>query len=72
MNYWIKERNNPQTGVYYVACGKLSRKAVKRHERPLYGSNRMLPYPSKEGYEAAIKALKEQGKSVHTTTLCPA
>lgn len=44
MKWWIKERNNPQTGTYYVREGRLSKRAAARMENTIYGSNRMLSF----------------------------
>lgn len=31
--FYIKERHNPQTGVYYVACGQMSKQQAKSYEK---------------------------------------
>jgi len=62
--FWIKERINPQLGTYYVACGKLSRKAAKQHEDALYGDNIMHEYPDEQSYQAKINELRSKGISV--------
>ena len=63
-SYWIKERHNPQTGIYYVPLGQLSAKAAKAHEKSLYGDNYVTRYDSKRAYEAAIEKLKSKGERV--------
>lgn len=63
--FWIKERYNPQLGVYYVGEGQMSRTAAKRHERPLYGENIMHEYPDQKAYEAKLAELRKMGKRVH-------
>lgn len=63
-SWWIKERNNPQLGVYYVACGQLSWTEAKRNEKPLYGSNRMLQFASEADYNGALERLRKEGKRV--------
>lgn len=35
MKFYIKERHNPQLGVYYKAEGKLSKKRAKEKEEAL-------------------------------------
>ncbi len=63
--FYIKERNNPQLGTYYVPMGELSKTAAKKHESPLYGDNTMLGYETEFAYEQAIKRLKQKGERVH-------
>lgn len=48
MKYYIKERHNPQLGVYYVALGQLSKKEVGRKERASYGMNVVTGYTKAE------------------------
>lgn len=62
--FWIKERHNPQLGVYYVGCGQLSLKAAKKLEFSCYGSNTMLRYSSEVDYLDALQKLKDSGKTV--------
>ena len=64
MKYYIKERHNPQLGVYYKAEGKLSKKRSKEKEGSLYGHNFMFEYDTEEEYEQAIRTLKERGERV--------
>ena len=64
MNYYIKERYNPQLGTYYKCMGKLKAKEAKAYEKPLYGSNRMLKFETEDEYNAEIAALKEAGERV--------
>lgn len=49
--FWIKERHNPQLGIYYTACGRMSKAEARRNERLLYGYNVMLPFATQEAYE---------------------
>lgn len=60
--YWIKERRNPQLGVYYVGEGRLSRTAAKKKEDTLYGDNFMHEYHSEKDYLAKLDELRKQGK----------
>mgnify|MGYP001568133194 FL=1 len=63
--FWIKERENPQVGTYYVACGQITIKEAQGHERQsLYGFNIMHKYTTKEAYEAEISRLKAKGERV--------
>jgi hypothetical protein len=59
--YYIKERNNPQLGTYYVAMGNMSKKYAKKHESPLYGNNRMIGFKDKDTYIKAIEKMKNEG-----------
>ncbi len=62
--YWIKERHNPQTGVYYVAMGQMSKSTAKRCEKPLYGSNNMLQFDTEEEYKAELERLRQSGERI--------
>lgn len=64
MKYWIKERHNPQLGVYFVACGQMHAKAAKRNELQLYGSNIMHQFDTPAEYEARLQELVERGERV--------
>ena len=48
--WYVKERHNPQLGIYFVACGQMSKTEAKKHEESLYGANYMLPFDSKKEY----------------------
>ena len=63
--WYIKERHNPQLGVFYVAMGQLSKTEAKKYEKPVYGCNYMLPFDTEAEYNAKIQSLKEQGERVH-------
>lgn len=62
MKYWIKERQNPQTGTYYVACGQISEREAAREGRPIYGENVMHGYATEAEYLAEIARLKAAGE----------
>lgn len=62
--YYIKERDNPQLGTYFVACGQMFKAQARRYENPLYGSNVMHGFDTKEAYEKRLAELREQGESV--------
>jgi hypothetical protein len=59
--YWIRQRDNPQLGTYYVAEGQMSETAAKKHSRPLYGTNTMHRFDTKEDYERRLNQLKLAG-----------
>lgn len=63
--YYIKERNNPQIGVYYIACGQLTAKEAKTKESSLYGFNFMHSFNTDKEYLAEINRLQNDGYSVH-------
>lgn len=62
--FYIKKRNNPQTGIYYVCEGKLTKAEAKKHENPLYGYNVMIPYDNEKEYTEAIEHLKSIGERI--------
>lgn len=62
--YYIKERNNPQLGTYYVACGQLTVEEAKIIEKSVYGTNFMLKFDTKEEYDAKIRELKIAGHKI--------
>ena len=62
--YWIKERHNPQLGIYYVPCGQMSKAEAKKHESSLYGANVMFSFATEEEYNTEIDALKRAGECV--------
>lgn len=62
--WWIKERHNPQFGVYYVGLGQLSKTAAKRHESSLYGDNYVHEYQTEADYKAKLEKLKKKGGRV--------
>ena len=59
--WWIKERHNPQLGVYYVGCGQLTKADAKEMEDSLYGSNHMLAFDTKNEYLERLQEL-ERGR----------
>lgn len=62
--YWIKERHNPQLGVYYVAYGQMSKTAALRKAGSIYGSNRMLRFDTGAEYTAKLAALRKAREKV--------
>jgi hypothetical protein len=64
MNYYIKERYNPQTGTYFVAMGQLSARDARGHCESLYGSNTMHAFATKEEYETRLAQLRDGGEKV--------
>ena len=57
-SFYIKQRHNPQLGVFYVACGQLTVKEAKAKESAIYGSNVMMKYPTEKEYNEARANLK--------------
>jgi hypothetical protein len=63
--WWIKERQNPQLGTYYVACGKMPIKQARAAERgTLYGYNIMHKFRSFDLYQAKLDELRRDGEKV--------
>lgn len=67
--FWIKERHNPQLGIYRVAMGRMSVADARSHEQAIYGSNTMLRYGSIEEYEAACDKLAASRNSLERGSL---
>ncbi len=63
-SYWIKERYNPQLGVYYVAMGPMSQRAARECKSGVYGSNLMHSFETAEAYSARLEELREKGERV--------
>ena len=59
--FYIKERHNPQLGIYYVAYGQLSKKDAKLMEDTLYGQNTMLEYSDRKSYDEALNKFRKAG-----------
>lgn len=62
--FWIKERENPQLGTYFIGEGRLSVAAAKRMEDTRYGTNIMHSFETGEAYRAELKRLLEAGENV--------
>ena len=62
--YWIKERHNPQLGVYYVAMGQKSVREAKKFEKSLYGMNYMHRFDSEREYIAELEKLRAAGETI--------
>ena len=62
--WWVKERHNPQLGIYHVACGQMSKTAAKKHEDCKYGYNIMRPFGTEKEYTAHLEYLREKGERV--------
>ena len=62
--FWIRERDNPQLGVYYVGQGQMSKTAAMKYEQSLYGSNRMLPFDTETEYRAKLAQLQKEGAKI--------
>ena len=63
--YWIKERHNPQLGVYYVRMGQISVREANQHDNPLYGHNILHRYETQEQYDAELARLEREGCSIY-------
>ena len=63
--WWVKERQNPQLGTYYVPYGQLSKRDAAARERSLYGYNVMWPFATEAEYRKRIAELKKSGENVH-------
>ena len=65
MMYWIKERHNPQTGVYYVMMGQMTAKEARGYEKHRsYGTNYMHKFRSHAEYSAEAERLSQAGERV--------
>jgi hypothetical protein len=64
MMYYIKERHNPQLGVYYVAYGQIPAKQAKEYESSLYGTNYMLKFNTEKEYRSKLQELSENGNRI--------
>lgn len=63
--FYIKERHNPQLGVYYVACGQMTKRDARKWEsNSIYGNNIMHRFEDADSYRDKIRDLKESGESV--------
>lgn len=60
LKWWIKERHNPQSGTYYVACGQMTKAYVRRMENTLYGENVMHSFDTEAAYTARLNELKSK------------
>jgi hypothetical protein len=63
--WWIKERHNPQLGIYYVACEQdyTVAEALKAGN-PLYGDNVMHKFLSEKEYRNEVQRLIDKGERV--------
>ena len=64
MKYYIKERHNPQIGIYYSPQGQLSKAEAMWREQSLYGDNIMHAFPTEAEYKARIAELQAKGERV--------
>ena len=65
--FYIKERHNPQIGVYYVCLGQISNKKAKAILKSKdYGVDYyLLAYKTETEYKNKIEELKMLGKWIH-------
>lgn len=59
--YYIKERQNPQLGVYYIACGHLPKTEARRKEKSTYGHNVMRSFDTEQEYMSEVERLRKAG-----------
>jgi hypothetical protein len=65
MLYYIKERHNPQLGIYYVAKGQMTKKEARSiGSCSVYGYNIMLAFETEKEYLAALAGLRKDGQRV--------
>lgn len=60
--FYLKKRNNLQSGIYYVAMGPMSAARAKKAEKSLAGFNEMIPFDTEAEYEAEIERLRKSGE----------
>lgn len=64
MKYVIKERYNPQLGVYFVAMGRISDARAEGRGKCLYRSDIMYAFNTRKEYELELQRLRESGERV--------
>lgn len=62
--YWIKERQNPQLGTYFILCGQMSVKSAHAQTSSLYGTNTMRRFDTEAAYHAEVENLRKAGERV--------
>ena len=63
--YWyIKERHNPQIGVYYIALGNISQQEAKKQEGSIYGDNYIHRFNSEKEYNDRLDELNKEGHKI--------
>lgn len=63
-SYYVKQRNNPQLGVYYVKMGQMTKKDARAHGKSIYGSNTMLEFKTLAEYETFVESLEKEGQRI--------
>ncbi len=63
-HWWVRERHNPQLGVYWTGMGQLSKAEAKRVENTMYGDNYMHGHATEEAYKAHLDRLVSAGEKV--------
>ena len=63
--WYIKERHNPQLGIYYCLLNQLTKKEAKEYEKSIYGDNYILSFDTKEEYENKIKELEKNKEKIY-------
>ena len=62
--FFIKERDNPQLGIYFVLMGKMPEKDAKKMERSAYGVNSIHRFETFKEYMIKVESLIKQGARV--------
>ena len=62
--FWLKERHNPQLGVYWVTMGNITLEKARAHENAMYGTNYMHKFSTEKEYEEKIAQLIANGERV--------
>ena len=65
-SWWLKKRDNYQTPIYYVACGKITADEARTMSKPLAGYNEMIKFSCEAEYLGEIKRLQAAGVRVLT------
>ena len=64
-SFWIKERQNPQLGTYYTACGQMTKTVAKKCEQSIYGHNQMHRFDTEASYLTKLAELRAAGERVY-------
>lgn len=63
--WWIKERDNPQLGRYFIICGQMSQRTAKQHETgSIYGRNIMYGFDTEAAYNLRLQELRDNNESI--------
>lgn len=63
--WWIKERDNPQLGRYFILCGQMGQRTAKQYETgSVYGRNIMHSFDTEDAYNERIQKLRDNNESI--------